>query len=123
LKDIEEFVNEFSVLQALIIKVSPELKSIVHKIKLEQNKKNLNIKASVCSFFLQEKEVQILEHLFIYCQQKEYIKNGNCILCADGLMIKKEYYKESLLNEFKVLIKDKTGFDLNFSTKEMNKTT
>ena len=85
-----------------------------------EKKRLFNLNGSVSSFFLQEKEIIILEQIFIYCKTNGYIKDENCILCADGLMIQKVLYKPELLKQLNILIKIKTGFNLNFSRKGMD---
>jgi hypothetical protein len=83
------------------------------------NEKNYNKIGSVVSYYLQEIENRILETIYKYCVKNKYIINNVCVLCADGIMIEKDKYKPELLKEFSKIIKDKFGFDLNFSVKEM----
>ena len=73
----------------------------------------------MCSYYLQEYESRILETIYFYCYEKKIIKN-NVVLCADGLMIPKDNYKVELLTEFKNIVFEKLGFDLNFSNKKMD---
>jgi|688.fasta_scaffold63464_5 phage/plasmid-associated DNA primase len=121
-KEITEFKKEFDTLTKLIAKYNPDLCDQVKKIKTEQGKKNgeYNFFGSVCSFFLQEVEIRVLEIMFKHCIDNKYIKNDICVLCADGLMIETKYYNEKILKEFNQIVKEKTGLDLEFSTKEMN---
>lgn len=119
-KEIKDFINETKILNQIIANNNPELVETVIKVKEEQGKTEYNLNASVASYFLQEKEITILEQIFIYCKEKDYIKNDNVVLCADGLMIEKHLYKPQLLEELKNIIKTKTGFNLNFSNKAMN---
>lgn len=81
--------------------------------------KNYNKIGSVTSYYLQEIENRILETLYKYCKKNKYIVNNVCVLAADGIMIEKDKFKPSLLKEFSKVIKDKFGFKLNFSVKEM----
>lgn len=117
---IKNLTEEIKINNKIIADNNPELVKTIIKVKEEQGKKDYNLNSCVTSFYLQEKEITILEHIFIYCKEKDYIKNDNVVLCADGLMIEKHLYKPELLQELKILIKNKTGFDLNFSNKEMN---
>ena len=103
----------------IIVANNPKLSKTIQKNKEEQNKKEYNIKGSVCSYFLQEYESRILETIYFYCYEKKIIKN-NCVPCADGLMIPKDNYKVELLTEFKNIVFEKLGFELNFSNKKMN---
>ena len=88
--------------------------------KEEQKTKDYNLNGSVCSYYLQQKECEILEQLYIHCRKKNLIQNDSCVLCADGLMIETEYYYPKLLDEFQDVIKTKFDITLNFSKKEMN---
>ena len=130
-KQIKKFTDEIERLNKIISDANPELVQKIKEIKIKQKKmtddgfcvdkpkQKYNINGSVSSFFLQEKEVNILSTIFIYCKEKKYINNDNCVLCADGLMIEKHLYKPQLLDELKTNVKDKTGFNLNFSNKAM----
>ena len=135
-----DFIAEVDRISKVIVDANPELVDIVKKVKIQQGKIDadgfytqtekeikeqkkkvkFNLNGSVCSFFLQEKEVLILEHIFKYCVSKEYIKDNIAVLCADGIMIQKKYYKPSLLKELEILVKLKTGFELKFSNKAMD---
>lgn len=120
--EIIEFKKEFDGITKLIAKHNPDLCEQVKKIKTEQGKKDgeYNFYGSVCSFFLQEVEIRVLEIMFKHCIENKYIKNDVAVLCADGLMIETKYYNEKILKEFNEIVKEKTGLDLGFSTKEMN---
>lgn len=114
------FRESMALIHKVIADKNPDLCETVIRIKKESNKEKYNLNGSVCSFLLQEYEVRVLEQLFIYCVNKNLIRGGNCVLCADGLMIDKRNYKPELLDEFNKLIIDKIGFDLTFTQKEMN---
>jgi len=135
-----DFIKEVDRISGVIVDANPELVSIVKAIKIQQGKideegfyiqseqdkkdkkqkSKFNLNGSVCSFFLQEKEILILEHIFKYCVSKEYIKDNIAVLCADGIMIQKKLYKPTLLKELEILVKLKTGFELKFSNKAMD---
>ena len=117
---IKNFQKEVQSIGDIIVQYNPNVKKLVEKNKKDKNKTDFNLKASICSFFLQEYENQILEEIYFYCLGSGLIRNLIAVLCADGLMLQKEHYKPELLLEFNVLIKDKLGFDLSFSKKEMN---
>lgn len=119
-KKIKEFIDEVKIIIKFIASKNPLLVEAVEKRKKEQGKEDYNLDGSVCSFYLQEKECMILEKVFVYCKEKKYIKNNNCVLCADGLMISKKLYNVSLLTELKQLIKSEFGVDVNFSNKSMD---
>lgn len=119
-KKVKEFIEEVKVIIKFIASKNPLLVEAVQKRKQEQGKVDYNLDGSVCSFYLQEKECMILEEVFRYCKENNYIKNNNCVLCADGLMISKKLYKVELLEELKQLIKNEFKVDVNFSNKPMD---
>ena len=112
---IKGLSKELKHIGEIIYKNNPELVSII------QERKNVNnIIASVCSFYLQEYENRILEHIYNYCVNNGYIKNNICVLCADGIMIEKELYNTELLIELSKYIYKLMGFKLKFVNKQMN---
>lgn len=119
-KFISKFKNELSIIGDIIIKNNLELKKEVEKLKAKQSKNigDNDIKRSTVSIYFQEIENAILEEVYFYCIENKYI-NKCCSLCYDGLMIERESYKPELLNELNKLIKNKFGFDLKFTEKEM----
>lgn len=119
-KFIMKFSKELQQIGDIIVSKNTELKHQIKKRKQEQHKTDYNEKATICSYFLQEYECQILETIFLYCLEKKYITNNNAVLCMDGLMIPKENYKPELLQELHELIKRKHGFNLKFTDKAMN---
>lgn len=119
---IPKFKNELSSLGEIIMAANPKLKTIINEKKLKENNNNVKIwqvKSSLCSTYLQEIECQMLDIIFNYCKEKKYIID-NGILCYDGLMIPAENYNPECLKEFKDLIFEKTGFDVNFSVKDLS---
>lgn len=119
-KFIMKFSKELQQIGDIIVSKNTELKNQIKKRKQEQHKTDYNEKATICSYFLQEYECQILETIYLYCIDKKYITNNNAVLCMDGLMIPKENYKPELLQELHELIKHKNGFNLKFTDKAMN---
>lgn len=59
--------------------------------------------------------------MYKYCLEKEYIRNDNCILCADGFVMEKQFLSPTILDELQTVIKEKLGFKLILTIKEMNK--
>ena len=117
---IDEFTEEFNNISTIIHDNNPNLTEIIKKNKIEKGKSLHNIKGSVTSYFLQEIEVRILELLYHYCVDKEYIVNNECVLAADGLMLMKKYINKDIniiCEEFNNLILEKTGLKLNFLNK------
>jgi hypothetical protein len=112
-----------------ITKFSSEIKNIgkiiydnnielVEQIKKNNNKKN--ILGSVLSYYLQELENLILEHIYDYCLNNGYIKDNICVLAADGIMISKQLYKSEILSELSLYIFKTIGFNLKFTNKKMD---
>ncbi len=70
---------------------------------------------------MQDKERHILEIIYKYCYQQNYIKNNNCVLCADGIMLLKEDFNESLINHLEREIIKQTGYNyIKLTIKEMD---
>jgi phage/plasmid-associated DNA primase len=111
-----DFENEIETINEWIAMANPHILEIAEKIKEDDS---YNINGTVCSYYLQEFEAQILEIMYLYCVKNGYIKNDNTVLCADGLMIEIQLYKPQLLRELEQEILNKTGFDLKLSNKEM----
>ena len=85
-----------------------------------KNKKEDYNNSTLVAYYLQEKEVQILEELYNYSVNKGYIIDNNVVLCADGMMIQKENYNENILKEFENLIYEKFNISLKFKNKKLN---
>lgn len=118
LKFITKFSKELNKIGSKIVSANKELKKEIEKSKGEELYE-WKEKGSIVSYFLQEKECQILEEVYKYCRLNNII-NDNCVLCNDGLMIPKAQYRPELIGEFEQLIKNSLGFDLKFEMKEMN---
>ena len=89
--------------------------------KVRRNIFDYNEKASVVSIWCQEIEQRILYALYSYCKTKKYIDDDSiAVLCFDGIMLKKEKSKPSILEEFSKVIEDKLGYKLTFTKKELN---
>jgi hypothetical protein len=116
-KFCEKFKKELGEIGAVIIDQNKDIVNFVEERKGAET--NYNKIGSVTSYYLQEIENRILETLYSYCVKNKYIVNNVCVLAADGIMIEKDKFKPEILNEFKKVIKDKFGFDLNFSVKNM----
>jgi hypothetical protein len=114
LDEVVKYHESIRNIMDLIVANNAELsKWIINKKKQD----NIN-KASVMSYYLQEKEALILEALFLYCVEKKYIIDNNCVLCCDGIMIPKKNYNENILSEFNKVIRCKFNINLNFTVKE-----
>lgn len=120
LKFIKKFAKELAEIGKVIVENNPDLVKLIKKRKSEHTHMSNNLHASVSSYFLQEHERRILETLFDYCRNHDIIEDDVCVLCADGLMIKKGNYDDTLLTTFSKIIKKKYGIELKFTTKEMD---
>jgi phage/plasmid-associated DNA primase len=121
LEFINDFKAEFKNICDIIKAKNPDLSNIIKKIKEDEGIKEYNLNGSVCSYFLQEHEIRILTEIYNYCIEKGYIKNNVCVLCSDGIMLEKNLINiNTITNELKELIKNKTSFDLNFTIKWMD---
>lgn len=117
LKFITKFSKELNKIGSKIVSANKELKKEIEKSKGEELSE-FKEKGSIVSYFLQEKECQILEEVFKYCRLNNIV-NDNCVLCNDGLMIPKHSFRPELIGEFEQLIKNSLGFELKFEVKEM----
>ena len=118
---ITELTAELKTIGENIQKFNPNLVKEVEKNNKKKNKKNPNLTGGVVSFFLQEYEARILEVIYLYCKEKGYIENNVCVLCADGIMLEERLIQDvNILNEFKQVVNEKTGFDLDFDFKELD---
>ena len=121
--NVNEVILKFNIDMWRINKIIADNNKVLGVWVLDRKKDDIKKKHSYDSttvaYFLQEKEVQILEQMYIHCINKGYIINNNVSLCADGLMIPKENYSFNILDEFTLLIKDKFNMELKFTKKEM----
>lgn len=111
---IYNFVNELQIISNKIINVNPAVVKIVKAL----DKKNL--KGSVMSIILQEKERLILETVYNYLVNKKIINNNDCVLCFDGIMIKKSKYYSQLLGELSDVVFNELKFKLKFTEKDLD---
>ena len=116
---IKDFVEERQKYGDAITQANEEIYLEVIKNKNKHHTDMWNEEATVVSIWCQEIECRILEQMFLYAKKKGYVKNKCCVLCYDGIMIQKEYFKYEILNEFTNLIKNKFNLDLKYETKEM----
>ncbi len=117
LKFITKFSKELNKIGTKIVSANKELKKEIEKSK-DEELQEWKEKGTIVSYFLQEKECQILEEVFKYCRLNNVITD-NVVLCNDGLMILKSSFRPELIQEFELLIKNALGFDVKFEVKEM----
>jgi len=118
--ELKKFIKEIKKTMEYISNENTELQQLIISKKKEAGETEYNLNGSLCSYYLQTKECEILESIYIYCKSKSLIINDSCVLCADGLMIEADKYYPELLDEFKSNIMERFNIDVNFSKKEMN---
>lgn len=118
---IDELTKELKIIGDNIKSFNPKLVKEVEKNNKKKKKKNPNLTGGVVSFFLQEYEARVLEVIYLYCKEKGYIENNICVLCADGIMLEERLIEGiNILDEFKQVVQEKTGFELEFDFKELD---
>lgn len=119
--DLTTFREELCRINSVILKNNPNLIKVVTELKNGQGKNDYSLEGTVCSFFLQEYEVRILEQMYNYCIDNQLIEDNRCVLAADGIMLEKHLVPDpdKLLKEFSTLIKRTIGFNLIFTRKDM----
>lgn len=118
LPTISGLTTEIKNIQKWICDSNPDLYNLC-KDKNESNNKHYNHEGTTTSIFLQEKECQVLEQVYEFLVDNNYIKNDICSLCNDGIMIEDKHYRPEVLIELNQYIHDTTGFKLIFVKKEM----
>ena len=117
---IDDFQKEIITYQKIISDNNPELLKI---IKNKNKNNDYNINGKICSIYLQEKECLLLEQIYLYCKNNNYIKNNDCCLCADGLMLNKNHLKDvninDLLKNLEITINKKYEINVKIINKEM----
>ena len=112
--------NEITPLANLFIADNHELYTKYTKVKEGQ----YNFKLGFLSKCLQHFELNILEHMFTFWLDNKFISSGtkkNCILCHDGIMIKKnKHLTPDVFDKLNNYIFEQTGFHLKVVSKEMN---
>ena len=119
---IKNYKLDMGRIQKRICDANPHLKQQVIDLKLEYDKAegSYNLAGSVCSYYLQEWEGRILEVMYRYCLDKKYIRDGEVVLCADGIMLMKKHYHDGIPAELEIEIKRQLGFELEIEKKAMN---
>lgn len=119
IKFIHKLKKELKEIGKILVDNNKNLINLLQNKRLNDKSNKKNIVGGIVSYILQEWECQIIETLYNYCSDNQII-NHDCVLCADGIMIKANKYNDELLIKFNELIKEKLGFDLTFIKKELN---
>lgn len=117
--EIKKLCVEVKGIFKCICEANPELFEFC-KAKNIEKKKDYNHEGTCASYFLQDKECLVLECVFQYCLDNQYIQNDICSLCNDGIMLEQQYYKPELLTELNKYVLEQTGFDLTFIEKPLD---
>ena len=117
---IMDLENELKGIKEIILKLNPKLVEEVDNQKKEQKVKKYNLHNTAFSIYLQDFENRVLEQIYLYCCEKKYIKNNDCILSYDGIMLNKKLYKPKILNELEEHIYKSLNLKLKFLVKDMS---
>lgn len=117
-KFLMDFKTDINNITNIILSNNPVFVNYIISMKIKERKIYHN--GSILSYYLYEIENRILENIYKYLKKNNYIKNNNCILCNDGIMILKQFYNEKILTELNEHIKTTMNFNLVFTNKEMN---
>ena len=117
--NISKLIKQTKEIQQWVCINNPELFDMCKERNLKK-KKDFNHEGTTVSLVLQEKECMILEEVYMYLVDNDYIRDDICSLCNDGIMIETKYYNEGVLDELSTFIKDKTGFVLKFVEKPLS---
>ena len=116
---VSHLQKELKAIHAYICEKNPELYEFCKKNNIAKGK-DYNHEGTTCSWFLQDKECLILECVYQYCVDNDYIKDDICSLCNDGIMLQTKYYDPKLLTELHQVVQEQLGFRLRFEEKQMN---
>jgi len=119
---IKYFTKQLHFIGYMIMNENKELDKLIENKKAKRdNLLSYNKRGSVCSYYLQEYENNILECIFNYMVSKNVInkEHPDCVLCADGIMIPKTKNYIELLNEIEIEIENKFNLKLKLVEKEM----
>lgn len=108
------FFTQMIAIRNEIARRHPNLMEITKKNKGEEG---WNLEGSVLNFFMSNIENQLLETAYRYFTEKK-IRVG--ALVYDGLMVDKEDAKEIDLSELNEYVRQKSGYQMNFTIKEMD---
>ena len=113
---IKELQKEIKYIENFIVHNNPALFDICKKHNIAKNK-NYNHGATTLAHFLQTKENMILECIYNYCKDKQYIIGDVCALCNDGIMLEKHLYHDGIPAEFNEAVLEHLGLDVAFEVK------
>jgi len=113
-----------------IIKLNEEINTIYNIVKINNKDIENELKlikdnvseTSIMSYYLSEIENRILEEIYIYCCNNNYILNNDCCLCFDGIMISKDNLNniDKIIKELEYNILEKLNINIKLNHKNMN---
>lgn len=111
----KQFEKEREHICDMIVSSNPTLVNDLRKL----DKQGYNFDGCVTSYYLQEHERRILEHVYTFFVNNNVIQKNDCVLCYDGIMVNKNRFNDGMLEELRDYVFEKTGFNLDFAIKEM----
>lgn len=121
---IYEFQSEMKELAEVIEKNNPDIAKWLKKRPSKPQYEKQYTEFTTLSLFYFEHENRILETVYNYLNDNNYIEDDVATLCFDGVMIKKIKEQEKvdkLLNELSIEVFKHHGFNLIFTEKPMTK--
>ena len=101
LPSIAQMKKGFSTIKDMIIHNNQHMRTIIKNklIELNENDSDHKVDNATVAYYMQEIENRILEQVYLYCVDKNVIKDKICSLCYDGIMILNENYYPELRNK------------------------
>lgn len=118
---LSDFADEIANVADIIIKNNEKLRDEIAAAKQAKGQTEYNVSGSNASYFFQHIECQLLETMYAYAKNRGLVDNGAVVLCADGLMLRKDQFYPELLAEFKAEIFAKHGLNVGISQKLMTR--
>ena len=119
---LSELQKQLLDVQNVVITSNPAICYEVERNKILKGKQDYNRESSIFSTYIQEYECRILECIYLYCKSQNIIKNNECSLCSDGIMIPRKNVTDlkQLIIDLQNNVHDVTEFKINLVHKEMN---
>ena len=117
---LKNFQNDIKTIGNILLNNN---KNVISDIKTYQkNKKYENDLGLILSVYIQDRERQILEIIYNYCNKNGFIKNNDCVLCFDGIMLNEKniFNKDELIKNLENEIYTYTKMKISLKNKEMN---
>tara|TARA_R110000851_G_scaffold37076_4_gene96027 strand:+ start:152 stop:2584 length:2433 start_codon:yes stop_codon:yes gene_type:complete len=116
-KFLNQYELELKKIRNIVIMSNSEFIKNLPKEKRNQEK-------SIMAYYLQEWECRILECVYKFLNDHNYIIDNFCTLCFDGILLLKNKKLNDDINDVLLqitrIVKQSLGFDVEFKVKEMN---